>query len=122
MLGWLRAGREYRLVLVNNYSPRSAYLLYGTTYSPRTLGLPDSFITELKSKIKNLNTDQVMCLYWDNRKTSLRNLESPILFLALAVFLISLFPLLLMIFLRRRPRRQMKWLLERVASSQPINH
>lgn len=114
-LAWFRAGREYRLLLTTSYSQQSAYLLYGVTYSPRTLGIPESLLGELKGKIKNLNTDQVLLFAADNRRAnSPWSLDPRFLGIGLFACLIGFFPLALIYFMRRRPRKQMEWLLSRL--------
>lgn len=116
-LGWFRAGAsgERRLLLTNSPDARnSAMLLYGTTYSPRTLGLPDSLMNDFKTKVTKFNADQVLCFTWDGRPRTWSLPGAGMTALAAGVCLFTLFPLILILALRRRPQKQMQWLRERL--------
>lgn len=115
-LGWFRAGREHRLVLMgSSYTPNSSYLLYGVTYSPQTLGIPASFIDEIKTRVSDLNADQI--LYFGvtgSGSAGWRWPDASYVALGLAACLVSLAPVLLILMLRRKRRRQMAELLARL--------
>lgn len=127
VLGWFRAaGDERRLMLLDERmaAAPSSYLIYGTTLSPATLGIGEDVLSRVRAKAPNVNATQILCFGALRRvgagekiKTIFASPFSGGYIFLLALPLIGLMPLGIILFLRRRRRRQTGWLLEQLTQT-----
>ncbi len=122
VLSWFRAaGSERRLMLLDERTAAmpSSYLLYGTTFSPATLGIGEDALRQIQAKNPNVNTSQILCFSvlpqvgaGEKTRTIFASPFSGTYIFLPVLPLIGLIPLVTFLFLRRRRRRQINWLLE----------